>query len=767
MYQRTLNLNIFFLVISWQIRAQTPPDFESLCQHFQAKLVATAQQHDFSRFSKVVNQASENVEVAKTALRLPDANWQVERFMSPALGLNNAFRVKLLFTLRQGESKETSLLATMEFSAWSKDNYVLLPASAYNGNRFESRRIAYSPKLLDPKDIGLDQPTIISDVPRLNINNGPSRIQEKTGSLSTPSMGFYSPGQKQVVWMLTNQESRFGDHGLVVEENRDRSKAWLSIQVPGVRENYKYRITDNMQASPDRGVDFKQGDTVSISFVVQFVAAQKLQTLFSTFIENRKYLFPPGPQLQQLGFSTAFAIQEKKFNTQNWVEPYGYYSVGMRENFLQDWQIGWTGGMITTYPFLFAGNDSTRKRVERNFDWLFPNGISPSGFFWDSGEKGTKWYGGDIRKPHTKNWHLVRKSGDGLFYVLRQFQLMKQLGIPVKSSWENGALQVANAFMKVWAKNGQLGNFVDSETGNIVVGGSSSGAIVPAAFVLASSYFKDPRFLQTAEAIGDYFYKEFTEKGIATGGPGDAMQNPDSESAYALVESYALLYQATEDKKWLKRTEEATEQFATWVSAYDYRFPPTSLFGRTGIRSKGAVWANTQNKHGAPGICTFSGLSIFQLFRWTNRLFYSELLHDIAHGMTQYIGHPIKPIAGVKDGWMCERVSTNDWLEGIGEITYQSTWAETSLMLTYIEIPGVYINKKNKLITAFDHLEVRNVKWKNNNVTFDLSNPTKAEIETKIWVDGTASSPNLPGYYLLNSKIIKLSPNKTLSNVKF
>jgi len=751
----------------WQIKAQTPPDFESLCQHFQAKLVATAQQHDFSRFSKVVNQASENVGTTQASLRLPDANWHVDRFVSPAFGLSNAFRVKLLFTLQEGVSKETSLLATMEFSAWAKENYVLLPAAAYNGNRFESRRIAYSPKLLDPKDIGIDKPTIITDVPRLNIHDGPSRIQEKSGSLSVPSMGFYSPSQKQVVWMLTNQESRFGDHGLIVEENRDRTKAWFSVQVPGVRENYKYRITDNMQASPDRGVDFKQGDTVSISFVVQFAAAEKLQTLFSTFTQNRKYLFPSKTPRQQLGFSTAFAAHERKFNQQNWVNDFGYYSVGMRENFLQDWQIGWTGGMISTYPLLFAGHDSTRKKVLRNFDWLFPNGIAPSGFFWDSGEKGNIWHGGDIRKPHTKNWHLVRKSGDGLFYVLQQFQLMKAQKIQVKPIWEKGAKQVADAFVQLWVKNGQLGNFVNSETGEIVVGGSSSGAIVPAALVLASAYYKDAQYLKVAEAIGEYYYKDFTEKGIATGGPGDAMQNPDSESAYALVESYAMLYEATQDTKWLKRSEEATEQFATWVSSFDYRFPPNSLFGRSGMRSTGAVWANSQNKHGAPGICTFSGMSIFKLFRWTNGHFYSELLYDIAHGITQYIGHPQKPILGVKDGWICERVSTNDWLEGIGEITYQSTWAETALMLTFVEIPGVHVDKKNKQIIVFDHVEVRNVVWKQNTVNFEIYNPTQGDIVTKIWVDDAASSPNLPSQYLLNSKMIRVPKNKVTVKVKF
>ncbi len=101
---------------------------------------------------------------------------------------------------------------------------------------------------------------------------------------------------------------------------------------------------------------------------------------------------------------------------------HGYYSVGPRTNFLQDWQIGWTGGMISTYPLLFAGGEQTRRNVLRNFDWLFPDGISPSGFFWDAGANGTEWIGGDIRKPHTGNWHLIRKSGDAVFFIVKQFR---------------------------------------------------------------------------------------------------------------------------------------------------------------------------------------------------------------------------------------------------------------------------------------------------------------------------------------------------------
>ncbi|MGA2501148.1 MAG: hypothetical protein ABSH20_25705 [Tepidisphaeraceae bacterium] len=330
-------------------------------------------------------------------------------------------------------------------------------------------------------------------------------------------------------------------------------------------------------------------------------------------------------------YSACFQVQEEKFNRENFVPEHGYYSVGPRNVFLQDWQIGWTGGMISTYPLLFAGGEQTRRNVLRNFDWLFPNGISPSGFFWDCGRNGTEWFGGDIRKPHTGNWHLIRKSGDGVFYIVKQFMLLAKLDIAIKPAWREGTQRVCDALITLWNMYHQFGQFVDSITSEIRVGGSTSGAIVPAAISLAAAYFGRKDYLEVATQSAEHFYQHFTRFGISCGGPGDACQNPDSESWYALIESYLAVFEATGDRHWLDRAGETARQYATWVVSYDFEFPPQSMFAKAGIRTTGAVYANTHNKHAAPGLCTYSGLGLLKLFRATGDRFTLDLLHDIAH----------------------------------------------------------------------------------------------------------------------------------------
>ncbi len=730
----------------------------------QLQLSARVNYYDHNRFNLLVHQTATPLSAKAVEGRLspPGSEWEVFLEMDTVGEHPEAVDLAATFRCIGGEAREASVSVGLTFSDWQEENYVLLPGAAYNGNRFTYRRIRYSPKLLDPRDIGPDVPTIISDVPKLAKGGGPSRIQQRTGDMTVPSAGFWEPEAKRGFWLLTKVGTALGDSGIDIEENRQRNKATISITAPVVRELYKYRITDNRWPSDDVPHHFRAGDEVTIRFRLHFFEAPELQHLFDYFTEIRKSYIDNGKHRLVLPFSSAFEVQEDKFNRLNWVPEYGYYSVGPRNMFLQDWQIGWTGGMISTFPLLWMGSDSTRRNVLRNFDWLFPDGIAPSGLFWDSGEKGHIWYGGDIRKPHTKNWHLIRKSGDGLYYILKQLMLMEKLGIESKAGWVEGTKGAADALVKIWEEYGQFGQFVDNPTGKVVVGGSTSGGIIPAALTLAADYFDESRYLKVAKEAAAYYYENYVNRGLTTGGPGDALQNPDSESSYALVESYAMLYEATGEERWLQMGEDMARQFATWVHAYNYPFPDSSLFGKEGMYSMGAVNANTQNKHGAPGICTQSGIALLRLFRATGDPFYAELLQDIARNMPQYLPTPQKPIEGAKAGWMCERVSTTDWLEGIGEISYLTTWSETALMLTYIEVPGLYVQPHRSFVLPFDNIEARLVKDEASFIEVEVHNPTKMKAEIKLLTEneGELQQP-LGALPLWNARILKLEPGET------
>lgn len=704
--------------------------------------------YNYNLHNKLVNTYELNAQPTnnKQSLQTKNATWQIDTKFSQTIA--GTLDATIEFILLQGTENNSAVAINFEIDKWSKSNYVLLPAAAYNGNRFESRKIPYSPKLNDYRDIGPQKPMIISDVPRLNIHEGPSQIQERSGSMTTPMIGFHSFTQKNGMILTTTQANAWGDYGMYISETRPETgaKAIIGISSPLVREGFKYEIANHAVASPDKPANFKKGDTIKFNIRIRLFKSENLANLYENYYQARYDLTPTSTPNYIYPFSECFNTIEQKFNTQNFVPEWGYYAVGMRENFLQDWQIGWTGGMISTYPLLFSNNTQTTQNIIANFNWLFPNGISPSGFFWDSGEKGNKWYGGDIRRPQFENLHLIRKSGDGLYYVIKQFDLMKKRNIKIEPEWHNGAETVANAFVKLWGKWGQYGNFVDSRTGDVVVGGSTSGAIVPAALALASEYYNNPVYMTIAKLSAQKLYAEYVSKGITCGGPGDAMQNPDSESAYAMLESFSILYEKTGEKQWLQYANEMALQFATWVMAYDYKYDNNCLFGRMKMKTKGTVFANTQNKHGSPGICTHSGLALMRLYRATGKSHFLELLQEITLAIPQYMSHNTRTIADMPAGWINERVSTTDWFEGIGEIKAGSTWAETAMLLTTIELPSIYVDIEMAKSFTFDNLQAQIIKNNKNTIHLKVYNPTKfasefnvllenKEMKSKSWVE--------------------------------
>ena len=675
----------------------------------------------------------------------------------------DAREVSVIYSCSEGSISQSSLSVDLNFSDWSPTNFVLMPGVVYDGNiPFKVwKSPEWYPFITDPRYIGPDKEPFVTDIPRLDRNGGVSRIQMRSGHMTTPSIAFQSHSQKRGFWLLTDQNTRLGDNGIDIEENRTRTEAKISLTAPVVREVYRYHHMNNQFPSSDLSASFKKGDVLMLKFRLHFFDAPEIQTIYNRYAEIRKSR-PADRELSNTHpFSYTFDILEKKYNHDNWDEELGFYK--FRPDFFYKWQIGWMGGAIFTYPLLLDGNKASQNRVLRMMDWLFDKGISPSGYFWDSSIDGKEFHGIYREIPVADSVTLVRCNGDGLYYAIKHFQVMKKLGIPVKPKWEDGTRGVAKAFLRTWAEEGQLGQYVSQYSGKVVVGRSAGGAIVPAALVQASEYFQDKAMLEKACEMGEYFYRNFTRKGITYGGPGDALQNPDCESSFGLVESFTQLYESTGDKKWLNYAKEAAKQFSTWVLSYNFKFPESSYYGKWGMKPMGAVFANPQNGTGTPAICAYSGVSLLNLSRYTGNMFYAELLMDIAHNLPQYLSTPDRMVNPKHEGWMSERVVTADWLEEIGEIGFMSTWCEASLALTNTEVPGIYINVDSGKLLTFDNIEAKILKNSSKRIDLFLKNPTKQETIVKIFVDNSHSTGKPVGSLTTCQKVnLKAGESRTI-----
>lgn len=568
---------------------------------------------------------------------------------------------------------------------WSVENQILMPGSVYGSNRFQSRQMQYPPIFKDEADLSKDLPVTVTDIARLNIGLGESRLKRDSHDLSTPSIGLYLPAMGVGCWLLLEHNLPEGPIGIIVEENEDRSAAILSLRIP-VSE-------------------------AAIRLHVHVFSCTSVSEWIARFAPVRKSLADTQEVPSVIPFFSAWKMVEAKYNQMNWEANEKYYSVGLRENHFQDWQCGWVGGGITTYALLAAGSETSRERAKCTLDFMFRT-QAESGLLHGIYSQG-RYPGDGFDREDASRWHLVRKSGDVLYFALKQILLLEQQGESVPDAWKEGARRLADAFVRLWERNGQFGQFIDVHTGDIIVGGSTSGAIVPAGLAMAAEYWQDERYAKVARASARLYVERDLRAGVTTGGPGEILQCPDSESSFALLESLVVLYERTGEADWLAAARDAAHLSLTWCVSYDFHWPRHSEFGRLGMKTTGTVLANAQNQHSAPGICTLSGDSLLKLFRATGDVLWLELLRDIARAIPQYMSREDRPIASwdedrsiLPPGFVNERVNLSSW-EGedkVGGVFNGSCWSETSLMLSIIEVPGLYVQFDTGIFMAFDHI---------------------------------------------------------------
>jgi hypothetical protein len=375
-----------------------------------------------------------------------------------------------------------------------------------------------------------------------------------------------------------------------------------------------------------------------------------------------------------------------------------------------------------------------------------------SGFFYGSisseGQLGTEKSHPDFPAIQA----MVRKNGDVLFWLMKHLMLLKAQGHEktIKPLWESAARKLATAFTHTWKKYGEFGQYITPESGEIAVYNSTAGAIVPAGLALAAGYFKQPDWLEVADKSAVYYYQRDVEKqGFTSGACGDISQDADSETAFGFLESLMALYRYTGKTEWLHRAEVQAALCATWTLAYNPVFPPNSAIGKLRGRMAGAVWASSQNKHAAPGVCTTSADDLFKLYHATGNEQYAELIRDIQHAHTEAVNMPGHITSNYLIGSSMERIQPSD-AEGRGSIGNfihtRNSWTETNGILMAIELPGIYVRPGEGMLYVFDHIEATRVKEDGNSVTLRLTNTTPYAATVSVMAETAKEAAKPIGY---------------------
>lgn len=592
------------------------------------------------------------------------------------------------------------------------ESYIMIPACAYNGNRFKAVARKYPPMYIE-SEFGADVPVRMTQVPRL-APEGDSFMDVTTGDMSVPCVCVFDKANSTGFMLFFSQGAHDLNYGVSLDQVGDTLR--IRLRAPA-RRRLVYRWYDGIPSlrelpDADPPLSVQPGDATSIDHCIFTFLCDSVTALYREFFRKRLLLYRGAPHAS-LPFSAFWDMSLAELDRAHFVEPEGFYALnaqdGRETSIYSVWQPGWVGGGMNTLPVICHGDSTSVTRAVRTLEFAARQ-QSAAGWYYGVYAKGKTYHDCFHHYGDRCSMVLVRKHADLTYFMFKQIAILERTGRAVPETVRASAEKAADALVKLWNENGQLGQFLNGETGSIVVGGSASGAIAPAALCAAYTVTRKHEYAACARELGEHFYAA-TLAGITTGGPGEILQAPDSESAAALVESFIALYEL-DGKRWLSCARDAAYQLSSWVVAYDYAFPADSRFGRMGIHAAGSVWANVQNKHSAPGLCTLSAAMLMKLYRATGDTAYMDLMQQIAHYSPQSASHPERPMTtmsgtALRPGEMCERVNLSDWegTEGVGDSIFgASSWPEVAMMLTWLEVPGIYIDIDSNRIWTSDHV---------------------------------------------------------------
>ena len=606
-----------------------------------------------------------------------------------------------------------------ELPDYREDWFVFMPSACYDGNRFQMRKIAKYPPLF-LKDVFPDDPMnpeiVMREVPSLGDD-----FNRMITDASAPVVGVFMPERQEAFFLSLEQDSVLGNNGIELEITPD-SALRILISLPCVR-----RREINSYKHLDTAPELKTGRKAELHFQTRFLPAADIRDFYRRFAEIRNVFPEQKPLRNRRSFSHTEEIIRKMFEEVRWIEKCKFYTKARGQ---EKMDAGWVAYHELAALF-HEGSADARKHVLEQLDNFFTHAPLPSGFFLT-----TSIWENDQAVWRTNNGReIIRQQCEILFFSLRLLKLFELEKVPYPASWKSSIRKLADALQGLWGKYHQFGFLLDPNAGEIRIGGSFCAALAPAALAFAADYFNDPGFLRTAEESASDFCKEFRKRGFTYGGPGDALFTPDSESAFSLLESLVILYEATRKSEWLEEAEFCADYCSSWVPAVNWKFPEGSTFDKMDIDCRGAVQANLQNQHGAPAPCIGSANALFRLYRYTSHSRHLEMLQDIAHNCVQYLSTEKHPLPIVKKGTavpvgdICEKVYFQDYGNSVGEIPFGSGgWTEIAVLLCVTENPGVYYDPENGKLTVLDHVESSLCE-----TGLKLTNPFNYPITVRLW----------------------------------
>lgn len=243
--------------------------------------------------------------------------------------------------------------------------------------------------------------------------------------------------------------------------------------------------------------------------------------------------------------------------------------------------IGWTGTAVIAYPMLCAQilksikTDFT-KTLTSLFDTISKKTNHSTGFLYDLtrprlGSDVNGWWAGYM----VKDCHCAYTNGNGVYYMLKTYELLKQYTGITNKHWLDAAKKAVDAAISLQDENGNYGYTFSTEKPEVIDKNGFAGCWFAAAGALLLKLTGNRKYLESSEMAMD-FYFEFVKNLDCWGTPMDTWKSIDQEGNLAFIRAAGILHEYTGNPKYLEMMKLGAGYEYLW--RYSFRakpeFPP-------------------------------------------------------------------------------------------------------------------------------------------------------------------------------------------------
>ncbi|WP_010416903.1 hypothetical protein [Anaerophaga thermohalophila] len=438
-------------------------------------------------------------------------------------------------------------------------------------------------------------------------------------------------------------------------------KAWMSFGFPH-REIPKTYIRKLTLAPPVVAfAGLKKGETKILNWIVNSGHASGFSDFVAQVWNYSFSHFKPMPV--ELDYSVK-TVKETlaNFFIESYVETedLNYFSgIHLRTDDCSDMggaEVGFIGRVLLNAFFALeyaheTDNPGLKQIAENVLKSYLEKGFTDSGFFRESINYHTD------EEPDV---YSIRRQSEGVYAILKYLDFERKQGRK-HLGWEKRIRKLLDNFLRLQNADGSFPRKFKNDFELVdATGGSTPSATVP--LVMASKYFNDKEYLESAEKSGEYLENELISRSDYFSSTLDANCEDKEASLYASTAMYylALASKGRKHDHYVALAKEASFFALSWYYMWDVPFARGQMLGDIGLKTRGWGNVSVENNHIDVFIFEFADVLNY-LAKETSEPAFSEFAKVINTSMLQLLPYPGHMCGIARTGYYPEVVQHTNW----------------------------------------------------------------------------------------------------------